>query len=173
MAFSLIEKAIFIKVIMVIRKIERKDNVAAGKIVRSVLMELGAPKEGTAYADPNVDSLYETYEKERAVYFVVEKDGEIFGGGGIQQLDNGEETIFELQKMYFLPQARGLGLGAKMITLCLEKAKEFGFKQCYLETMPFMVDAQKLYKKTGFYNIEGSLGNTGHSYCSVWMLKDL
>ena len=30
------------------------------------------------------------------------------------------------------------------------KAKEFGFKQCYLETMPYMTAAQKLYKKNGF-----------------------
>ena len=158
---------------MVIRKIEQKDNVAVGKIVRSVLLEMGAPKIGTAYADPNLDTMFETYEKERAIYFVVENDGEILGGAGIQQLDNGAATICELQKMYFLPQVRGLGLGAKMIALCIEKAKEFGFKQCYLETMPFMVDAQKLYNRTGFYNINGSMGNTGHSYCSVWMLKDL
>ncbi len=158
---------------MVIRKIEQKDNAVVGKIVRNVLLELGAPKVGTAYADPSVDFMFETYAKERAIYFVVENNGEIVGGAGIQQLDNGEATICELQKMYFLHEARGLGLGAKMISLCLEKAKEFGFKQCYLETMPFMVDAQKLYNKTGFYNINGSMGNTGHSYCSVWMLKDL
>lgn len=158
---------------MVIRKIEQQDNNAVGKIVRSVLLELGAPKVGTAYADPSVDFMFETYEKDRAIYFVVENEGKIIGGAGIQQLDNGAAIICELQKMYFLPEARGLGFGAKMISLCLEKAKEFGFKQCYLETMPFMEDAQKLYKKSGFYNINGSMGNTGHSYCSVWMLKDL
>ena len=158
---------------MVIRKIEQKDNAAVAEIVRTVMMELGAPKVGTAYADPNLDTMFETYQNPNAVYFVVEQEGKIIGGAGIQRLDNGEETICELQKMYFLSQARGLGLGAKMITLCLEKAKEFGFKKCYLETMPFMIDAQKLYNKTGFYNINGSMGNTGHSYCSVWMLKDL
>lgn len=158
---------------MHIRKIEKKDNAAVAEIVRSVMMELGAPKIGTAYSDPNLDTMYETYQKENAAYFVVENDHNIIGGAGLQQLENGDKTICELQKMYFLPEARGLGLGAKMITLCIEKAKEFGFKKCYLETMPFMVDAQKLYKKNGFYNIDGLLGNTGHTYCSVWMLKDL
>ena len=158
---------------MYIRKIEQKDNIAVGNIVRSVLLELGAPKVGTAYEDPSVDFMYETYQKENAIYLVVESEGKVIGGAGIQQLDNGEETICELQKMYFLPEARGLGLGSKIIALCLEKAKAFGFKKCYLETMPFMIDAQKLYKKMGFYNIDGSMGNTGHTYCSVWMLKDL
>ena len=158
---------------MVIRKIEQKDNAAVAEIVRSVMLELGAPKVGTAYADPNLDTMFETYQNPNAVYFVVEQEEKIIGGAGIQRLDNGEETICELQKMYFLPEARGLGAGSKMIALCLQKAKEFGFKKCYLETMPFMIDAQKLYKKSGFYNIGGPMGNTGHSYCSVWMLKDL
>jgi putative acetyltransferase len=55
--------------------------------------------------------------------------------------------------MYFLPETRGLGIGSAMMTKCLETAKDFGFKQCYLETMPFMLDAQKLYRKVGFENI--------------------
>lgn len=158
---------------MKIRKIEPKDNPEVAEIVRSVMMELGAPKVGTAYADPNLDTMFETYQKANAVYFVIENEGRIIGGAGIQKLDNGEDSICELQKMYFLPEARGLGVGSKMIELCLQQAKEFGFKKCYLETMPFMADAQKLYKKSGFYNIDGSMGNTGHTYCSVWMLKDL
>ena len=158
---------------MDIRKIEQKDNPAVAKIVRTVMMELGAPKVGTAYADPNLDTMFETYQKANAEYFVIENDGRIIGGAGIQKLDNGEDTICELQKMYFMPEARGLGVGSKMIALCLQQAKEFGFKKCYLETMPFMIDAQKLYKKSGFYNINGPMGNTGHTYCSVWMMKDL
>ena len=167
------EEAIFIKINMDIRKIEQKDNPAVAKIVRTVMIELRAPKVGTAYADPNLDTMFETYQKANAVYFVIENDGRIIGGAGIQKLDNGEDTICELQKMYFMPEARGLGVGSKMIALCLQQAKEFGFKKCYLETMPFMIDAQKLYKKSGFYNINGPMGNTGHTYCSVWMMKDL
>jgi putative acetyltransferase len=158
---------------MIIRTIEHKDNAAVAEIVRSVLLELGAPKVGTAYEDPSVDAMFETYQKPDAVYFVVENIGKIIGGGGIDKLENGEESICELQKMYFLPEARGLGIGKKMIALCLENAKALGFKKCYLETMPFMKDAQKLYTKTGFYNLAGPLGNTGHNYCSIWMMKDL
>jgi len=44
--------------------------------------------------------------------------------------------------MYFLPEARGLGLGAKMMERCLQSAKDFGYEKCYLETMPYMEDAQ-------------------------------
>ena len=159
---------------MKIRKIEKADNRAVAEIVRSVLLELGAPKVGTAYEDPSVDCMYETYQQPNAVFYIVEGDEKkVIGCAGINRLQNGEETICELQKMYFLPQARGLGIGAKMIDLCLENAKALGFTKCYLETMPFMKDAQKLYTKKGFYSLSGPLGNTGHSYCSIWMMKDL
>ena len=58
---------------MVIRKIEQKDNAAVAEIVRTVMLELGAPKVGTAYADPNLDTMFETYQNPNAVYFVVEQ----------------------------------------------------------------------------------------------------
>ena len=52
-------------------------------------------------------------------------------------------------------------------------AKDVGFDQCYLETMPYMDDARKLYRKFGFKSIDQAMGDTGHYSCSVWMLKDL
>ena len=75
--------------------------------------------------------------------------------------------------MYFLSEARGLGLGAKLMEVCLQKAREFEFENCYLETMPYMAKAQNLYKKSGFEFLEKPLGNTGHNACPVWMLKKL
>ena len=158
---------------IVIREIQEGDNFEIATIVRDVLMEMGAPKVGTAYADPQLDFMFEAYNLPKTVYFVVEKDHKIIGGAGISQLENGEETICELQKMYFLPEARGLGLGIKIIEKCLQRAKDFGFESCYLETMPYMEAAQKLYKKVGFEYLCQPLGNTGHTSCPVWMLKKL
>ena len=75
--------------------------------------------------------------------------------------------------MFFLPETRGLGIGTQMMATCLQSAKDFGFKKCYLETMPFMHAAQKLYTKSGFEYICASMGSTGHTSCPVWMLKEL
>jgi putative acetyltransferase len=158
---------------MLIRKIEKKDNQALGAIVQNVLMEMGAPKVGTAYADPYLFSLYETYNKPKAIYFVLESDGKILGGAGIDQLENCNENICELQKMYFLPAARGQGFATKIMELCLQAAKDFGYEKCYLETMPYMGEAQKLYKKVGFTYLDKPMGDTGHNSCPVWMIKDL
>lgn len=158
---------------MTIRKIQKQDNQQIAAVIRKVLIELNVPKVGTAYADPQLDFMFETYIEPQSVYFVIENDGEILGGAGIKQLENEEKNICELQKMYVLSDARNLGLGAKLIENCLQKAIEFGFESCYLETMPYMEAAQKLYKKVGFDYISSPLGNTGHTSCPVWMLKKL
>lgn len=157
----------------IIRELQPKDNQQIAQVIRAVFDELGAPKKGTTYEDKALEDLYTEYQKPRAIFYVVEYQNEVVGGGGISQLDNFEGNTCELQKMYFLPVARGRGLGAQMIELCLSKAKEFGFEECYLETMPFMKAAQKLYRKNGFINIDGPKGDTCHYSCDVWMTKKL
>lgn len=158
---------------IVIREIRKADDEQIARVIRSVLIEFGVPKVGTAYADESLDKMTETYNKEKATYFVIDHKGKIIGGAGISQLDNFEGNVCELQKMYFLPEARGIGLGAQMMETCLKKAREFGFETCYLETLPYMEDAKKLYKKVGFEMLEKPLGDTGHYSCNVWMIKNL
>ena len=157
----------------IIREIKPEDNQQIATVIRDVLVEFGAPKVGTAYEDKATDRMFETYQKEKAGYFVIEIEGKIIGGAGFSQLDNCEENICEFQKMYFLPEARGKGLGSKLIDVCLQKAKTFGFEKCYLETMPYMKAARSLYKKNGFISLDKPVGNTGHYSCNVWMIKDL
>ena len=158
---------------LTIRPIAQEDNAAIAEVIRDVLIAHNVPKVGTAYADPQLDCMFETYAEPRSRYFVVSSEGKIIGGAGISQLQNEAEDICELQKMYFLPEARGKGIGAAMMNQCLEAAKEFGYKRCYLETMPYMQAAQKLYRKSGFNYLESPMGNTGHNACPVWMIRDL
>lgn len=158
---------------IIIRKIAKEDNAAVAKVIRDVLVEHNVPKVGTAYTDASLDCMFETYSKPNSVYFVVEKDNKIIGGAGVAPLDNGPADTCELQKMYFLPEARGLGVGSQMIEKCLQAAADFGFEQCYLETMPYMQAAQKLYFKNGFTYLDAPMGDTGHSSCPVWMIAPL
>ncbi|PCJ96911.1 MAG: GNAT family N-acetyltransferase [Flavobacteriaceae bacterium] len=157
----------------IIREIQQKDNTEVASVVREVLVEMGVPKVGTAYADKALDVMFETYNVPKATYFVVEDKNKIIGCCGVAQLENFVGNVCELQKMYFLKETRGRGLGAKMMEVCLKKARDYGFEKCYLETMPYMKAAQKLYKKTGFEYIDAPMGNTGHFSCPVWMLIQL
>ncbi|MDG2194225.1 MAG: GNAT family N-acetyltransferase [Polaribacter sp.] len=157
----------------IIREIQPKDNMQVAQVIRDVLIELNVPKVGTAYEDKALEDMCETYNKTTSTYYVIEHCQKIIGGAGIAQLDNYDGNICEFQKMYFLKEARGKGLGSKMIAICLAKAKQFGFEKCYLETMPYMESAKALYAKNGFTSLDKPLGNTGHYSCNVWMLKEL
>ena len=156
-----------------IRPIEPQDNPFVEALIKSVFDELDLPKTGTAYEDISLKTMFENYNCENSIYFVLEKEGKIIGGAGVAALENPSNGVCELQKMYFLPEARGLGFGTQLMQICLENAKTFGFESCYLETLPQMNDAQKLYVKSGFDYLDKPLGLTGHTSCPIWMLKKL
>jgi putative acetyltransferase len=157
----------------IIREIEPKDNLKIATVIRNVFEELDAPKAGTAYADPYLNTLFEVYQAENEIYFIVEMDGTILGGCGIGYLVEAEFKICELQKMYLAKEARGKGIAKDLMQKCLSFAKQVGYDKCYIETLPFMKDAQKLYVKSGFNYIDGPIGATGHNACDVFMIKDL
>ncbi len=157
----------------IIREIQMNDNQFLAIIIRKVLLEFGVPKVGTTYEDKELDNMFETYNSEKSCYFVVANGEQILGGAGIMPLQNSDENICELQKMYFSPDARGKNLGSQMMKICLQKARAFGYEKCYLETLPYMKDARKLYKKTGFESLESRMGDTGHYSCNMWMIKTL
>lgn len=154
-----------------IRPIQKADNPFVAEMIRNVLIENNAPKTGTAYEDKNLDSLYECYQEKASAYFVLTDGVKIYGGAGIASLE-GSSVICELQKMYFLQEVRGKGLGMKMMETCLNFAQEANYQKCYIETLPSMLAAQKLYQKSGFVYVDERLGNTGHFSCTTWMLKE-
>ena len=158
---------------MKIREVIRSDNPHLAIVIRRVLKEMKVPLKGTAYADRELDNMYQAYSIPRSIYFVVQFNDQILGGAGIMPLNKGAKNICELQKMYLDPKARGKGVGTNLLELCLSFARENNFSLCYLETMPYMLDAQKLYKKNGFIYINNPMGDTGHYSCPVWMTKEL
>lgn len=156
-----------------IRKIEPSDNESVRRIIKTVMPEFGASGQGFAIHDKEVENMYEAYSKPRSIYYVLESDSRIIGGGGIAQLEGGDEGTCELKKMYFLPEARGKGLGKQVLKKCLDAAKTFQFTQCYLETFNTMKGAMKLYERMGFEKIPAPLGNTGHFACDTFYLRKL
>jgi putative acetyltransferase len=158
---------------VVIREIRPGDNPVLSKIVKSTLAEFGANHPNTVYFDPTTDALYELFQQPGAVYNVAEIGGKIVGGGGIFPTEGLPAGTCELVKMYLLPEARGLGLGRILIEKCLEQAKALGYKNVYLESMPELKQALKVYEKFGFDYLKGPMGNSGHTGCSLWMIKQV
>ena len=54
----------------IIREIKPTDNIEISQVIKSVILEMGAPKIGTAYEDKATDKMFETYQKEKVTYFI-------------------------------------------------------------------------------------------------------
>ena len=158
---------------IVIREIEPQDNAQLEQVIRACFHEFEIPLKGTAYSDSETPRMYESYQNNNDVYFVIEANGEILGGGGVKPLKDFEKEVCEIQKMYFSSKVRGKGYGRALFEKCMQSAKELGYKQCYLESASQLKAAIHIYESYGFKHLNKELGNTGHYSCGVWMIKDL
>jgi len=156
-----------------IRQIELQDNIDIAFVIRTALTEFGANKPGTVYFDPTTDHLYELFRAEGSVYFVALKDGRIIGGAGIFPTENLPDGTCELVKLYLHQNARGTGLGKQLLLTAMDWAKQNGYNQVYLESMPELSKAVAIYENVGFERLKEPLGNSGHSGCDIWMSKAL
>lgn len=156
-----------------LRPITPTDDAAMAAVIRTVMPEFGACGDGFAINDPEVDWMSRAYAAPRHAYFVLEVQGRVLGGAGVAPLAGGDAGTCELRKMYFLPEARGLGAGAAMMARCLDAARGFGFRQCYLETLTGMDAAMRLYERSGFRRIHAPMGATGHGGCNRFYLLEL
>lgn len=156
-----------------IRDIMPQDNPHIAGIIRNSLAEFGANKPGTVFFDPTTDDLYALFQRQGSRYFVAEEAGVLLGGGGIFPSAGLPEGTCELVKMYLRPEARGKGLGRAIVSLCLETARSMGYRKVYLETMPELAQAVKVYEKFGFSKLCGPMGDTGHFGCDMWMILSL
>jgi putative acetyltransferase len=158
---------------IVIRNIELKDNAAIAFVIRAALTEFGANKPGTVYYDPTTDHLFELFQTHGSVYFIAEKDGAVLGGCGIFPTEGLPDATCELVKLYLSNTARGTGLGKKLLLQSMAWAKQNGYTQVYLESMPELSKAVSIYENVGFEKLNQAMGNSGHCGCDIWMLKKL
>ena len=156
---------------IIIRQIELRDNEALAKVIRTALAEFGANKPGTVYFDPTTDHLFELFQVPGAVYFIAEQAGNLLGGGGIYPTNGLPDKTCELVKLYLDAAARGTGLGKQLLLKAMDWAKENGYNQVYLESMPELAKAVSIYENVGFTRINQPLGNSGHDGCDIWMTK--
>lgn len=156
-----------------IREIKKEDNPKVATIIRTVMTEYDCVGQGYSIEDPEVDCMFETYSDDLSHYLVLLKNEKIVGCGGIAPLQGGTTGTCELKKMYFYSDARGAGMGTKMVEMLVEKARELGYKKCYIETVERMNRANALYQKMGFEKLSSAEGNTGHGGCDSHYIQDL
>ncbi|MFF2911452.1 GNAT family N-acetyltransferase [Paenibacillus sp. NPDC057934] len=157
---------------MKIREMNNEDNAKIKKVIQDSLKSLGLDIPGTAYFDPQLNDLHHYYNNSKhANYWVVEMENEVVGGIGIAPF-NEHEQVCELQKLYLIPKAQGLGLARKLMETALLFASEH-YTKCYLETQHELEAACKLYEKFGFTLLNEPLSGSEHSAMNAWYIKAL
>jgi putative acetyltransferase len=156
-----------------IRLIEPADVPAMLKIISESRAEYGMTSRVAELLEPADRALYETYQRQRSLYFVAVLGGEIVGGAGVAPLAGADPLTCELQRKYLRRDVRGRGIGNSLLEQCLKAARQFLYVRCYLETITQMQEALEFYGRNGFQDLRAPLGATGHAHNDRWLVRPL
>jgi GNAT superfamily N-acetyltransferase len=112
--------------------------------------ELGQRFEGGF--DPEL-SLFPTHDglaPPRGIFLVARLHGEPIGCGGLKPIS--AEAAY-LKRMWIAPDARGLGLARRLLGALEEQARMLGYSVVRLETNKTLVEAQQLYRSSGYCEV--------------------
>ncbi|HEX5161308.1 MAG TPA: GNAT family N-acetyltransferase [Steroidobacteraceae bacterium] len=156
-----------------IRLLEPADVPALLTIIADSRAEYGMADRGVDLLEPADKALFETYKRQRSLYFVALSGGEVVGGAGVAPLKGSDPLTCELQRMYLRRDARGRGIGEALLKRCLAAARQLLYVRCYLETVKQMQPALQFYGRHGFQDLKRPLGETGHRHNDRWMIRPL
>jgi putative acetyltransferase len=132
---------------LTIRSATNVDRERIAKLVFGVLGEFGLEPDPKT-TDADLQDIEANYLQRGGLFEVIE-DGQanLLGSVGLHPIN---KTTCELRKMYFIPSARGLGLGKYVLQRMIARARELGFKEIVLETSSKLIAANRLYTQFGF-----------------------
>lgn len=87
---------------------------------------------------------------------------------GLKKID---DRRCEMKRLYVRPQFRGRKIGEQLVRKIITEAGEIGYSQMLLDTLPFLENAVRMYKKLGFYTTERY--NDSPMSASIYMKLDL
>jgi len=150
--------------------IELKRTDSENKDFIKLIIEL---EKYLAYVDEEAHSECKQYSKLETIKHVVIAyiEGKAVGCGAIRQYDT--DTI-EVKRMYISINARGQGVGSKILVELEIWAKQLGFKKSILETGNMLPEAIRLYKKNNYIQIPnyGQYENMEKSVCFLKKFYD-
>jgi putative acetyltransferase len=63
------------------------------------------------------------------------------------------DHLCEMKRLYVRPPNRGSGVGLLLVQSAINTARDLGYHEMWLDTLPTMVDAHRLYLRLGFHEI--------------------
>ena len=109
----------------------------------------------------------EQFVAPRGVFLIVEQDGMDVGCGGIRQLT---PTRYEVKHLWVQPQARGTGLGRRLLEELERRARALGATQLVLDTNASQAAAAALYRSAGYVEVPAYNDNANATH---WFSKNL
>lgn len=87
------------------------------------------------------------FQPGREQCWIAERAGRMLGSVLLVAED---ERVARLRLLYVEPEARGLGIGADLVTRCVEFARAAGYREVVLWTHAVLTSARKIYAAQGF-----------------------
>ena len=101
--------------------------------------------------DGELRHLESKYGPPRSRLILALENGEAAGSIALKEMD---AERCELKRLYVRPAFRGRGLGRALTEMIVAAAREIGYREMLLDTLPFLQSAQRLYRSVGFREIE-------------------
>lgn len=139
------------KEILFIEAKSKEEYQIAGSLFQEYADQLGVDLEFQNFKQ-ELATLETQFSRPHGVLFLVKNASDEFIG--CFAVRDYEHPICELKRMYIKAEARGLGIGRKMLEKSIEISRQLGYEKMRLDTLPSMTKAQSLYSKMGFYDID-------------------
>lgn len=100
--------------------------------------------------EKEINDLTVKYGPPKGRLYIAFTDGKPSGCIGLKSFG---ENGCEMKRLYVRPEYRGMGLGRALASKVIGEAKKEGYTHMLLDTLPFLTDAQRMYRSMGFYEI--------------------
>jgi len=106
--------------------------------------------------EAEVATLPGKYARPRGRLLLARDGNRVLGCIGMRPLAGSD---CEMKRLYVRPDARGLNLGRLLVERLLDEARNAGYTRMFLDTLPTMEAAQRLYAQLGFEETEAYVFN--------------
>ena len=132
--------------------------------------EYGYDEQFEALVAEVVVQFIHNFDSQRECCWIAEKDGEKVGSVFLVKKS---EAVAKLRLLLVEPEARGLGIGNRLVNECVRFARQAGYQKITLWTMSTLYAARHLYEKANFRLVhQQPAHNFGHDLVEeTWELE--